>query len=351
MRRFKLPRRFPPTKEGWWFLVATLLVGAAAVNGGINLLFLIFGMMLFLILASGVMSELALKDLEVSRRPPTAIHARAPFLMGMAVKNLKPRLPTFSLEVEDLLEGRPVERRCYYLKLPAGRTQETAYRHTLPRRGLWKLSGFRLSTRFPFGLIRKSRDVDAGAELLVYPALVPVPDLGLQTRATDRDHFDESRPSRRGEFHGLREYRVGDDPRDIHWKASAKRGRFVIRESEEESGRALMVILEHEASTSFAEEGPDNPFEAAVSLAASVVLTLARRGFQVGLLTTEGLILPGSGGVHTAAMLKALALVPERPGQRPPLPVGRGFSFVHCRATSAGARLNLPQHPQHQRIA
>lgn len=351
MRRFKLPRRFPPTKEGWWFLVATLLVGAAAVNGGINLLFLIFGMMLFLILASGVMSELALKDLEVTRRPPASIHARTPFLMGMAVKNLKPRLPTFSLEVEDLLEGRPVERRCYYLKLPAGRTQETAYRHTLPRRGLWKLSGFRLSTRFPFGMIRKSRDVEASAELLVYPALVPVPDLGLQTRATDRDRFDESRPSRRGEFHGLREYRSGDDPRDIHWKASAKRGRFVIRESEEESGRALIVVLQHEAGVAPKAEGADTPFEAAVSLAASVVLALTRRGFQVGLVTSDGFLPPGTGSAHTAAMMKALALVPEKPGERPPLPAGRGYSFVFCRATVAGARLDLPTGPSVKRTA
>ena len=116
--RLRLPRRFPPTREGWWFLLATLLVGAAAVNGGINLLFLVFGMMIFLILASGVLSELALRGLEVTRRPPAAIHAGTPYLMGIAVRNGKRRLPTFSLEVEDLVAGRPVDRRCYYLKLP-----------------------------------------------------------------------------------------------------------------------------------------------------------------------------------------------------------------------------------------
>ncbi len=70
MPRLRLPRRFPPTREGWWFLLATLLVGAAAVNGGINLLFFVFGMMIFLILASGVLSELCLRGLEVTRRAP-----------------------------------------------------------------------------------------------------------------------------------------------------------------------------------------------------------------------------------------------------------------------------------------
>src|SRR5262245_63779229 len=104
--RLPLPRRFPPTREGWWFLVATLLVGAAAINGGINLLFLIFGMMLFLILASGILSELCLRHLLVTRRPPTSIHAGAPYLMGIAVRNQKRRVPTFSLEIEDLIEGQ-----------------------------------------------------------------------------------------------------------------------------------------------------------------------------------------------------------------------------------------------------
>ena len=176
MPRLRLPRRFPPTREGWWFLLATLLVGAAAVNGGINLLFFVFGMMIFLILASGVLSELCLRGLEVTRRAPSSIHAGSPYLMGIAVRNGKKRLPTFSLEVEDLVAGRPVDRRCYYLKLPAGRVQETAYRNVLGRRGYHELTGFRLSTRFPFGLIRKSRDIDAPARLLVYPSLVPVPD-------------------------------------------------------------------------------------------------------------------------------------------------------------------------------
>src|SRR5262245_39584614 len=109
--RLRLPRRFPPTREGWWFLVATLLVGAAAINAGVTVLFLVFGMMLFLILASGILSELCLRGLTVTRRPPASIHAGSPYLMGIAVRNGKRRVPTFSLEVEDLIEERPVDRR------------------------------------------------------------------------------------------------------------------------------------------------------------------------------------------------------------------------------------------------
>jgi uncharacterized protein (DUF58 family) len=168
-------RRFPPTREGWYFLGATLLIGLAAINAGMNLLFLVWGMMLFLILSSGVLSELCLRKLDVRRAMPLSVHANAPYLMGIALTNEKRRLPSFSVEVEDLVDGRPIEKRCYFLKLPAGRTQETAYRHVASRRGRLRLSGFRVSTRFPFGLIHKSKDVQAPTELLVYPALTPVP--------------------------------------------------------------------------------------------------------------------------------------------------------------------------------
>src|SRR5215467_3937886 len=161
-RRFWSARawgRFPPTREGWWFLVATVVIGLGAVNAGLNLLFLVWGMMLFLILASGVLSELGLRGLEVRRAPPPAIHAGTPYLMGIGLTNRKRRLPSFSIEVEDLEAGRPIEKRCYFLKLPAGRLQETAYRNTMARRGRYRLSGFRLATKFPFGLVPRARTI------------------------------------------------------------------------------------------------------------------------------------------------------------------------------------------------
>ena len=221
--------------------------------------------------------------------------------MGIAVRNGKKRLPTFSLEVEDLVAGRPVDRRCYYLKLPAGRVQETAYRNVLGRRGYHELTGFRLSTRFPFGLIRKSRDVDAPARLLVYPSLVPVPDQFLFGKKVQQGRKQMKSPSRRGDFYGLREFRSGDDPRDIHWRVSARRGRYFIRESEDESSKTVVVVLE---DATVAADDPAAVFDAAVSMAASIAVQLIKRGFHVGLVAAQ--------------LLQALALV--QVGTARPLP-------------------------------
>jgi uncharacterized protein (DUF58 family) len=318
-------RRFPPTREGWYFLVATLLVGLAAINAGLNLLFLVWGMMLFLILASGVLSELCLRKLEVRRATPQAIFARAPYLMGISLSNGKRRLPSFSVEVEDLVEGQPLEKRCYFLKLPAGRLQETAYRHVVPLRGRLRLSGFRVSTRFPFGLIHKSKDIEARADLLVYPSLCPVPPHLLQGFASHHGRGHHKWRSRRGEFFGLREFRQGDDPRDIHWRTSARRGSAFVRETEDDEGQEVRLVLDNAAPSSAAPAPalpaaavPEPPapnaesdpiFEQAVSMAASMACELLHRGYRVGLAVRGEEITPEGGPGQTTRILRFLALL------------------------------------------
>lgn len=305
LRRWFRPRRkFRLTREGRWFIGATLVLGFAAVNGGINLLFLMFGMLLCLLVANGVLSEATMRRLRIERRLPAAIHAKSPFLMGISVRNEKRRIPMFSLEVEDLAgDGKPVDRRCFFLKIPAGRQQETSYRRTLVRRGRHRLSGLRMSTRFPFGLLRRSIDLAEPADLLVYPALIPVTDPTLAGGLAQLGEKQSPARARSGDFHGLRELRPGDDPRDIHWRTTARRGRSFVREFEEETGREVVVVLETGADV------PAEVFETAVSYAASLALLLLRRSFRVGLIAGAACVPPGLGPTQGGAVLRSLALV------------------------------------------
>jgi uncharacterized protein (DUF58 family) len=317
-RWFKPPRKFRLTREGKWFIGATLVLGFAAVNGGINLLFLVFGMLLCLLVANGVLAEAAMRRLDPHRQLPHAIYAGSPFLMGIAVRNHKKRVATFSLEIEDLSADRnPVDRRCFFLKIPAGRRQETSYRRTLTRRGIHRLTGLRMSTRFPFGLLRRSIDVDAPADLLVYPALIPVSDLTLRTGLSQLGEKQTAARARSGEFHGLRELRPGDDPSSIHWRTSARRCRAFMREFEEEVGRTVVIVLETDVATEASDE-----FEMAVSYAASLALVLIRRGLRVGLVAGAFGIAPEIGGAQGGQILRALALVEsaansQSEGERP----------------------------------
>jgi uncharacterized protein (DUF58 family) len=231
--------------------------------------------------------------------------------MGISLSNRKRRLPSFSVEVEDLVAGKPLDKRCYFLKLPAGRTQETAYRHQLSKRGRHQLTGFRLSTKFPFGLIQKSRDVADARELLIYPALVRVPEAILRGFPATYGLGRHKWRSRSGEFAGLRDFRPGDDPRDIHWRSTARRGVKLMRESEDDEGLEATILFDNLLGDGVGVEA----FEDAVSLAASVVTVLIQRGYRVAFGARDVEIPPDGGPAQRTRILGFLALCePAKPG-------------------------------------
>src|SRR5690606_14769978 len=90
--RFRPPRRLKFTREGKYFLGITLGVGFAAINTGNNLLYLLLGMLLALIIVSGAMSELALRNLTITRRLPARAQAGRPHVVEIEVHNRKKRL-------------------------------------------------------------------------------------------------------------------------------------------------------------------------------------------------------------------------------------------------------------------
>jgi uncharacterized protein (DUF58 family) len=317
--RLRVRRFFRPlegqaiTREGKYFIGITIGVGFAALNTGNNLLYLLFGMLLSLIVASYVMSQSTLRNLTVSRQPPSSLFAQRPFLMGIGLKNGKQRLPSFSIEVEDFVGERPLDKKCYFLKLPAGRLQHTSYRHTFPRRGRYTFTAFRVSTKFPFALFRKSRHVELNTEVIVFPAMMP---LGRPPPPRSHSFGEDSRgqKGRRGEFHGLHEFRDGDDPRDIHWPSTARKGRSMIREYEDEAARRITIFLDNALPKG--DECPDelakDGLERAISIAASLAADFLERGYLVRVVT-RGDSSPGQwlqGPHQLSRLLRALALLP-----------------------------------------
>src|SRR5271155_3477251 len=173
-KRFRPPRRLRFTREGKFFVGITLGVGFAAMNTANNLLYLLLGMLLALIVVSGIMSELSLRDLTVLRRLPLRAQVGRAHLVEIEVYNHKRRVPSYAIEVEDLRAGQPADKRCFFLKISPASAQVAAYRRTPARRGRDRHTGFRIATRFPFGLFEKSRAADAEGELIIYPAVDPV---------------------------------------------------------------------------------------------------------------------------------------------------------------------------------
>ncbi len=239
MRVARAPRRLRFTREGKIFVGVTIGVGFAAVNTGNNLLYLVLGLLLSLVILSGVLSEIALRGLEFRRRLPRRAYAGSASLIEVEVYNRKRYAPSYSIEVEDRIEGRRTDKRCYFLKVSAGARQTAAYRRVAPVRGVERYLSLRVATRFPFGLFEKWREVDMAEEQVVYPAPLrgrtaapPVPTAGELITREERGH---------GEVDGVREVLEGDPVRDIHWPKTAALDRVIARERRREGARAVRI--------------------------------------------------------------------------------------------------------------
>lgn len=312
--RLRPPRRLRFTRSGWIVTGGSLVLGVAAIGTGNNLLFLLLGAVLGFIALSGWMSEQTLRGLEVRRRAHAGATAGEPARVAYGVTNGKRRLPSFAVEVgEAELPGRG-----WIPALAAGEETTVRAEHAWARRGVYPLERVVLATAFPFGLFRKERDLDLPGEAVVWPrtdrAVREPRPAGRRSRPTDRALAGAA--GGRGDFRALRPYRPGDDPRDVHWRSSARAGEPMVREFERDRSRALWLCLDLRAP-----EG--DAAEAAAETVAALAAAALRRGEAFGLATGEVRVAPGTGPAQLERVLDALARArfrPEAPGVAAPVP-------------------------------
>ena len=319
-------RRLKFTREGKLFVFVTLALGFAAVNTGTNLMYLVFGFMLSLIILSGVLSENVLRELRIVRKLPTRAFAGEPTLIEIAVANVKERRVSYSVEVSDQAQREPNDRRCYFLKIAPKSEQSASYRRVVSKRGVVRFRGFRVSTRFPFALFEKWRELDREDELLVYPALVP----HSFSEGAAREEGDQVGSSRgRGtETRELREYQSGDEMRSIHWRRTATLGKTVVREFEREAAAILSILLDNQVPA--ARTDVERVFEENVSRAAYVAERALSRGYSVEICARGSRSPLLQGGSPPDALWRFLALLPND-GRGEPCAPKRGARIVDLR--------------------
>lgn len=308
LRRLRPPRRLKLTREGKYFIAVTFGVGFVGILTANNLLYVLLGILLSLIVVSGMLSEASLRSLRVTRKLPHRAQVGRPHLVEIEVHNDKKRMPSYAIEVEDLRAGQPADKRCFFLKVSPGASQVAAYRRIPGRRGLDQHVGFRVATRFPFGFFEKSREFTLGGALIIYPAVDPV-----QLSPAPVGQFAQGgRSERRGsgdEIMGVRIMRDGDDPRDIYWKRStASDSRVVMERATEVQSKAHLSIDNLMAGEEVTPHESE-VFEKRIRETASLAVAHLKRGEQVFLRTTSGGRVSASPASGSDATLRFLALL------------------------------------------
>lgn len=303
-------RRLKFTRLGRWYTGLTIGIGLAAINTGNNLLFLVLGLLLASIVVSGILSEQSLEKVRVERRLPAGTAVGQPALIGLVARNGKKRAPSFSLELRE--KGGEVAGRGFLVVLAAQQTAEVAYPFLPQRRGLHRFEQLEVATRAPFGLFEKSRPLDAPAELVVFPRRVPAP--LAQPRALAREgERPQDRIGHGLEVHSLRDHRDGEDARTIHWKSSARAGRLIGVDREQERRRRVCVLLDNRVLSGAA-------LDRAVERAAALVERELDAGAEVSVAVAGNRLSAGSGDSHLREALTMLALLQPAPGAPAPQP-------------------------------
>ena len=288
-----------PTRQGYMLLLILLVMLLGSINYANNMAFLLT----FLIVGIGHnamwYTHRNLLGLQATVLPVKPVFA------GTA--------PVLSLRLEET-DGRP--REALYLVAGAqtgapacvepGASADLAIALEPRARGIYRLPRQRLSTRYPLGLLEAWTWLTLDTEVLVYPVPIPAASAPLATAAGDGQEATVA-DARDAIPDEIRDYRPGDAPNRIAWKAVARSGRLFVRDST--AGEAAPTWLDWDGI-----QGPDPEYR--LSVLCHLVLEANASGQPFGLRLPGQRLGPDTGPEHLGHCLRALALF-GRPGSRP----------------------------------
>lgn len=289
-----------PTREGYRFLLATALIGLAAVNTGNNLIYLIFGMMLSVLLLSYLLIRVNLSGLSLKVESGHPVFAGQETALRLVLRNSRRRTASYSLRAHipgGLLAG---EISGYFPYIGPGCAESSEVRVRFRQRGRFSYGAFRVETGFPFIFFMRAAVIPVEGEVLVYPRLREL-DLEAMRRGSVGG-LVTNRPGRSDDLLVIRDFREGDDMKHISWKASARMDGLMVREFTEHQPRMLSILLDN--------SGPPDEFafERGVSFAASAVWMLGLEGYFVRLVMCGRSVTFGTGLAHVYRVLDELAV-------------------------------------------
>jgi uncharacterized protein (DUF58 family) len=161
--------------------------------------------------------------------------------------------------------------------------RELTYTIRPQNRGAYKWGDIQVRQLGTWGLAWHDWKIPASEKVTVYPDLLMLKELSIRLTLQNSGTMRQARKLGMGtEFAELREYGIGDDPRLIDWKATARRSRPLIRVLEPEKEQTLVILLDRGRLMTARVRGLkrfDWGLNAALSLASAGV----HRGDRVGI--------------------------------------------------------------------
>ena len=241
-----MPKALQKTRlslTGWVLVLVALGIGSAAYNAASNILFLTLALILSSMVLSGILSLINFKKVDWRLVSPTHLRANEPALLEVDLENTKHVFPSMCLSFR--VQSSEADELLYLSKgLGPGESTRLEWTFAPTRRGPYMVGLAGVESRFPFGFLHKSLGIDETEELLVWPGRVEYvfdPEQGgmrFPSGATRRT------PGPGSDLINLRPYERGDPPRLVHWKATARLGKLMIRQLAQEGEQGFHLCVD-----------------------------------------------------------------------------------------------------------
>ena len=250
--------------EGWIYLGIIIVLFTGAMLTKQNTLLLVFALMAGPFVINGWMTFGMLQAASLQREIPRRAMQGELFSAELQLRNVRPLFAIWMMSVRDeILHAREsLVGTVLFSRVSPRSSQSGQYQVRLAHRGRYRFGPLKCASRFPLGLVERSR--------IVF-------------------HDD---------FNQLREFRSGDNPRAIHWRSTARRGELILREFQQNRDHTLAVVLDL-FQPSFLTSGFRDQVDLTLSFVASLLtergrecrdgyLTLAAAGAETFLWEGQG---------------------------------------------------------------
>lgn len=301
-----------PTRQGWTVAVAAVIAVVIGRIFGIVELFVIGAGLAAAVVVAVAAVRLHRPDLAIVRwAHPSVLTVGDTGRVDLLIENRgslrSPRV--------DLSEPVGTANSAHMTIAPLGVHERVTagYRVPATRRGVLQVGPALLERRDLLGLAVRSHIAAGATDITVAPQTFELPMPSLGHGVLGRHLLALSQRVGPGEFHSLRDYVPGDEPRSVHWKASARSEELKVRQHEAQGVRRCIVVLDRDGDAYPAPltDADADVFERAITAAGSLVISAERAGLTTRFVTGGGVDLRGPEVAgHTLRVLAPIDLGP-----------------------------------------
>jgi len=179
------------------------------------------------------------------------------------------------------------------------------------KRGVYKIGPVILETADLLGIFNVKRQIDVYSELVVYPSTFSIKNLAISGGVPSFGGAASRISGDYEEFYGIREHKIDDGLKKIHWPSTARLGELMVKQYEQSTTYKTTVVLDS-CQGQYASWKTENSFEWAVKIAASISRYLIDRKIEVQFVAEADISLISqfaSGQTHLFEIMELLAKV------------------------------------------